>query len=270
MIKNVMMFIILTCSIFGQDRLIFREFFNKSFIDSQRNLLELEESIAKRDEAFLNLNIELKKPAPLNIEKAYELFSRTSMRTKTLVEICSRGEGYLLSTTNNAFNYKEISPNQASEAHKLAVKMGRLAKSGEPKPEQIAIHKKVLEYAYKDGERTIKNMRESINSRKKASQKLAKKIGGDKVKIKVYADRMMKAHEKVVLISKNNRAIAGILWYAEYTFKDGYIKEKQYDRAKQLAIKLKDSHLMRWASKNELEIYKQAMGSDGAVEMIMK
>jgi hypothetical protein len=270
MTKTIFTLLFMAASAFGQDRQVFKEFFDNAFASSQREAAELEQLIPVRDKAFTDLSVALGQPVPLKVREAFDAAWTAGMKADALMNINRRGAEYLRGTAKTALEYKEITAEQSKEALALAARQESLAKLGEQKPEYVALHKKVFEYTYKESGRISANLKKAIDARKKAAEELAKKIEGDPVKKDVYAKNMFDAHVTVFAIAKQLGELNRILWHSEYEYKEGRMKEKEYDRAQELKKKLDELDKGKWAPKDQLEIYKRVAGVDGLVSFVMQ
>lgn len=270
MTKTIFSLLLLALSAFGQDSQVFKEFFDNGFKSSQREAAELEQLIPVREKAFADLSAALSQPVPSKVREAFDAAWHAGMKADALVAINRRGAEYLRGTAQTALEYKEITAEQSKEAVQLAARQESLAKLGEQKQEYVALHRKVFEYTYKESGRVSANLKKAIDARKKAAEELAKKIEGDKVKKDVYAKNMFDAHVTVFTVAKQLGELNRILWHSEYEYKEGRMKEKEYDRAQELKKKLDELDRGKWAPKEQLAIYKQAAGTDALVSFVMQ
>lgn len=270
MIKTILSLLVLATSVFGQDMPTFKDYFDRAVKQGRERAAEIEQLIPVRDKAFANLSEALNNPTPIKVRKAFDRAWDAELKISTMVFGCKSGAEQIRDNAKTALKYKQITLEQSNESIKLASRMEVLAKTGEEKPEQLALHAKMITYAFKESDRVIDNLKKAADVRKKAAEELTKKIAEDnKVKIEVYADRMIAAHTAVVEVAKSGEQIRRLLYHSEYEWKENRINEKQYDKAQRVMGKIKVADEMRWAPKDQLAVYKKAAGEDAMVRLIM-
>ncbi|MEK7642183.1 MAG: hypothetical protein AAB392_00070 [Patescibacteria group bacterium] len=271
MTKTILSLLVLATSVFGQDMPTFKDYFDRAVKQGTERAAEIEQLIPVRDKAFTDLSEALNNPTPLKVRESFDRAWDAELKMGTMVFGCKSGAEQIRDNAKTALEYNQITRDQANDGIKLASRMELLAKTGDEKSEQLTLHAKMINYAFKESDRVIDNLKKAVDARKKAAEELTKKIAEDnKVKIEVYADRMMAAHTVVIEVAKSGEQLRRLLYHSEYEWKENRINEKQYDKAQQIMGKIKAADEMRWAPKDQLTLYGKVRGEAGLVEMVMK
>lgn len=258
--------LILDVSALGQNGYTFKDFFD-AVAGEKENSAQIEQSLSIRDNAFAEMAATLNDPAAGTVRKVFDCAWEAELKMATLVYFCKSGANQIRRTAETALEYKQITSDQSAAGIKLAEHLEQLAKAGELKPEQLAIHARMFAYSFRESERVMAELKKAANLRTKAANKLD---GSDETKKKVYAERMLTAHTKVMTVAEQAYDLYRILWHADYEFTDGRLTEKQYDKAKRLVEKLKAIDELKWTPKDQLAIYRQATDDSATVSYIMK
>jgi len=235
-----------------------KEFLGRKVTEVKDKVAQVEKLLPVRDQAFFDLSSALTDP---NLSKVPEAFYRAwdvELRMQVLLSACNR-DMMLTATVVATLGPKEIMDESIAVLNPLDVRLQELAKQSKSQMQNLSLRAQMFAYSLKESNRVLVNLRKAVNERKKAAEKLGKKIGGaDKVKTEICAEHLLMAHTSVMAVVAQMSNLIQFITLVEYYF--GVINTEECGRLRRAVEELSKADRLKWAPEEQIALYKRAGG----------